>query len=231
MRTSVLRWLSRAAAATTLAVLGISVALVLPLRWIDPPVSAFMLPDLWTAKGNGAVAHRWVPLAHMPEHLLLAVIAAEDQRFAHHHGFDLREIRGAIEERAAGRRVRGASTISQQVAKNLFLWRERSWVRKGLEAWLTALVELTWPKRRILEMYLNFAQFGPRTYGAAAAAERSFRKPVRNLTLHESARLAAVLPNPEAFNAAAPSPRVRTRAEWIERQMWQLGAFYLDAIL
>ena len=211
--------------------LGISVALVLPLRWIDPPVSAFMLPDLWAAKGGNAVAHRWIPIEHMPEHLLLAVIAAEDQRFAHHHGFDLREIRGAIEERAAGRRVRGASTISQQVAKNLFLWRDRSWVRKGLEAWLTALIELAWPKRRILEMYLNFAQFGPRTYGAAAAAERSFRKPLRNLTPQESARLAAVLPNPEAFNAAAPSPRVRARADWVERQMWQLGAFYLNAIL
>ena len=167
----------------------------------------------------------------MPEHLLLAVIAAEDQRFPHHYGFDLREIRDAIEERAAGQRVRGASTISQQVARNLFLWRDRSWVRKGLEAWLTALIEVTWPKRRILEMYLNFAQFGPRTYGAAAAAERSFRKPVRDLTPQESARLAAVLPNPEAFDAAAPSPRVRARADWVERQMGQLGAFYLDAIL
>ncbi|MBP7711478.1 MAG: monofunctional biosynthetic peptidoglycan transglycosylase [Gammaproteobacteria bacterium] len=231
MRTSALRRLGRAAAATTLAVLGASVALVLLLRWVDPPVSAFMLPDLFAGKGGGVVAHRWVPLERMPEHLLLAVIAAEDQRFAHHHGFDLREIRDAIEERAAGQRVRGASTISQQVAKNLFLWRDRSWVRKGLEAWLTALIELAWPKRRILEMYLNFAQFGPRTYGASAAAERSFRKPVRDLTPQESARLAAVLPNPQAFDAAAPSPRVRARADWVERQMGQLGAFYLNAIL
>lgn len=230
-RPSALRRLGRAAAALTLTLLGASVALVLLLRWVNPPVSAFMLPDLFAGKDGPPVAQRWVPLDALPDHLLLAVIAAEDQRFAHHYGFDLHEIREALEERAAGERVRGASTISQQVAKNLFLWRDRSWARKGLEAYFTALIELAWPKRRILEVYLNFAQFGPRTYGAAAATERFFRKPVRTLTLQESARLAAVLPNPEALNAAAPSPYVRSRADWIERQMWQLGAFYLNAIL
>ncbi len=226
-----MRRLARGATRVALGLLALSAALVLALRWVDPPVSAFMLPDLLGSGAATPVAHRWVPLGGMPEHLLLAVIAAEDQRFAQHHGFDLHEIQAAIEERATRDRVRGASTISQQVAKNLFLWRERSWARKGLEAYFTALIELAWPKRRILEVYLNFAQFGPRTYGAAAAAERFFRKPVRALSLQESARLAAVLPNPEQLNPGSPSPYVRARADWIERQMWQLGAFYLNAIL
>jgi monofunctional biosynthetic peptidoglycan transglycosylase len=227
----VLRRAARAAAALVLGALGTSAALVLALRWVDPPVSAFMLPDLFATGASPPVAQQWAALEAMPEHLLLAVIAAEDQRFARHHGFDLQEIRAALEERATRDRVRGASTLSQQVAKNLFLWRDRSWLRKGLEAYFTALIELIWPKRRILEMYLNFAQFGPRTYGAAAAAQRVFRKPVRSLTPQESARLAAVLPNPEQWSAGAPSPYVRSRAEWIERQMWQLGAFYLNEVL
>jgi monofunctional biosynthetic peptidoglycan transglycosylase len=214
-----------------LGLLGTSTVLVLALRWVNPPFSAFMLADLLARDSGPPVEQRWVPLEALPEHLLLAVIAAEDQRFAQHHGFDLREIQTAIEERATRDRVRGASTLSQQLAKNLFLWRDRSWLRKGLEAYFTVLIELTWPKRRILEVYLNFAQFGPRTYGAAAAAERYLRKPVRALTYPESARLAAVLPNPEHLSAAAPSPYVRTRAAWIERQVWQLGASYLDAIL
>lgn len=215
----------------TLGLIGASAALVLVLRWVNPPLSAFMLRDLLSRDAAAPVAQRWVPLDALPEHLLLAVIAAEDQRFAHHYGFDLREIQAALEERATRDRVRGASTISQQVAKNLFLWRDRSWARKGLEAYFTVLIELAWPKRRILEVYLNLAQFGPRTYGAAAAAERFYGKPVRALTLQESARLAAVLPNPDELSAGAPSPYVRSRAEWIERQVWQLGALYLDAIL
>ncbi len=230
-RPSALRRAGRAAMGVVLGLLGASAVFVLALRWVNPPVSAFMLPDLLAADTPPPVAQRWVPIDGMPEHLLLAVIAAEDQRFAQHFGFDFREIQAAIAERATRERARGASTISQQVARNLFLWRDRSWVRKGLEAYFTTLIELTWPKRRILEVYLNFAQFGPRTYGAAAAAERFFRKPVRQLTLQESARLAAVLPNPEQLRAAAPSAYVRSRADWIERQMWQLGAFYLNEVL
>ena len=157
----------------------------------------------------------------------------EDKRFRSHFGVDPVRLTGAMIEGITGSRSRlgGTSTITQQLARNLFLTRERTLVRKVKEAILSVRMERTYSKDQILEMYLNFAQFGPRTYGAAAAAERSFRKAVRDLTPQESARLAAVLPNPEALSAAAPSPRVRSRADWIERQMGQLGAFYLDAIL
>jgi monofunctional biosynthetic peptidoglycan transglycosylase len=181
--------------------------------------------------GEGPVEQHWVPLTALPEHLALAVIAAEDQRFADHHGFDLREIQAALERRDAGEQLRGASTLTQQVARNLFLWRDRSWLRKGLEAYFTVLIEAAWPKGRILEVYLNLAQFGPRVYGAEAAAGRFFGKAARALTPQESARLAAVLPSPEHLRPDRPSPRVRSRAAWIERQMWQIGARSLDGVL
>jgi monofunctional biosynthetic peptidoglycan transglycosylase len=203
--------------------------LVVTMRWINPPVSALMLAELLA--GEGPLEQGWVPIEGLSENLALAVIAAEDQRFAEHHGFDLQAIQAALEEQETRGRLRGASTISQQVAKNLFLWRERSWLRKGLEAYFTALIELAWPKRRILEVYLNLAQFGPRTYGAEAAARRYFGKSARGLSPGEAARLAAVLPSPEHLSPNPPSPYVQSRAAWIERQMWQLGARYLDGIL
>jgi len=221
--------LGRATAAVGVGGLAGSALLVVALRWVDPPVSAFMLRDLLA--DEGPLEQSWVPIDAVSESLALAVIAAEDQRFAEHHGFDLRAIQAALEEQETRQRLRGASTISQQVAKNLFLWRGRSWLRKGLEAYFTGLIELAWPKRRILEVYLNLAQFGPRTYGAEAAARRYFGKPARTLNPREAARLAAVLPSPEHLSPAPPSPYVQSRAAWIERQMWQLGPGYLDGVL
>lgn len=166
---------------------------------------------------------QWLSTERMPEAIRLAVIAAEDQRFAMHPGFDVAAIRAAIAHNEKGGTVRGASTITQQTAKNLFLWSGRSWLRKGLETWYTLLLELTWSKQRILTVYLNIAEFGEGVYGVQAAAQQHFRKPAEALTRHEAALLAAVLPSPVRYSASRPSPYVRERAAWIERQMRQLG--------
>jgi monofunctional biosynthetic peptidoglycan transglycosylase len=192
--------------------------LVLPWRWLDPPTTAFILQ----AKANGhEVQQEWVEWAEISPHLPIAVVAAEDQNFPHHHGFDLESIRSALGEKR--RRQRGASTISQQVAKNLFLWSGRSWIRKGVEAYLAVFVELLWPKRRILEVYLNTAEFGPGVFGAESGAIYSFGRHAAELTARQSALLAAVLPNPKVKSASRPSPQVAERAEWILRQVQQLG--------
>jgi monofunctional biosynthetic peptidoglycan transglycosylase len=150
-------------------------------------------------------------------------VAAEDQKFPHHHGFDVQAIQDAMDEADEGERLRGASTITQQTAKNLFLWGGRSFVRKGLEAYFTVLLELEWPKRRILEVYLNIAEFGDGVYGAEAAANQFFHKPASQLSAHEAALLASVLPNPKKLHAERPSPYVQRHSEWIERQVRQLG--------
>jgi monofunctional biosynthetic peptidoglycan transglycosylase len=176
--------------------------------------------------------YRWVPLEAISPHLALAVVAAEDQRFPEHAGFDLDAIRDAVSDYANGGRLRGASTLTQQVARNLFLWQGRSLVRKGLEAWFTALLEVLWPKRRILETYLNIAEMGPRTFGAEAAAGRYFARPARDLDAEQAALLAAVLPNPVRLRVEAPTVYVRERQAWILRQMRQLGGVgYLRGVL
>jgi monofunctional biosynthetic peptidoglycan transglycosylase len=231
-------WWRRALRALLLAgfafVLG-SVLVVGALRFVAPPGSAFMAARWIEARRAGdaglRIDQRWVPLARIAPDLALAVVAAEDQKFPRHHGFDLDAIGSALAERDAGGRVRGASTISQQVAKNLFLWSGRSWLRKGLEAWFTALIELMWPKSRILEVYLNVAEFGDGIYGAEAAARRHFGRAAADLRRGEAARLAAVLPNPRRLQAARPSRYVLTRQRWIERQMVQLGPGWLDGVL
>ena len=160
---------------------------------------------------------------HISRYAAIAVVAAEDQKFPEHRGFDFKQIDKALADRERGRRVRGASTISQQVAKNLFLWRGQSWFRKGIEAGITVLIEAAWSKQRILEMYLNIAQFGRGTYGVQAASQRFFRKDAARLTQAEAALLAAVLPAPTRFKADAPSSYVRRRQAWIQRQMASLG--------
>lgn len=204
-----------------------SAGTVLAWRWMDPVTTSFILQRKAQAVLDGdrarEVEQRWVDWERISPHMGLAVIASEDQRFARHFGFDLAAIQDAIEEREAGGRVRGASTISQQVAKNLFLWSGRSYVRKGLEAYVTVLIEMFWSKRRILEVYLNVAQFGDKTFGVGAASRRFFGKPASALTSREAALLAAVLPNPVRMQAHDPSPYVKRRARWIQRQMWRLG--------
>ncbi len=163
----------------------------------------------------------------MPKNAALAVIAAEDQRFPDHWGLDIKELQRAIEQNGA----RGASTISQQVAKNLFLWGGRSYVRKGLEAGITLLIEGLWPKQRILEVYLNIAQFGDGVYGLNAASRKYFHADPRKMTRNQCALLAAVLPNPVIYKVAKPSLRVRKQQRWILKQMKQLGGTkYLDRL-
>lgn len=195
-------------------VLLVPPGVVLALRWLPPPITAFMLQS-----PQQPVQYRWVPAAQHPRALREAVIAAEDQKFYTHQGFDFEAIEKALEHNRKSRRVRGASTISQQVAKNLFLWPGRSWLRKGLEVSFTVLIEGLWPKARILEVYLNVAEFGPGIYGAEAAARAFFGKGSATLTPAECAHLAAVLPNPRRWRAASPGPYVQSRVDWILDQI------------
>jgi monofunctional glycosyltransferase len=210
-----------------LAFLVVSVLSVLALRWIDPPFSAFMARSriaAWVSRDHSYVfRHTWVDLTHISPNLPLAVVASEDQKFPEHWGFDVEAIEKAYELNQHSHRVRGASTISQQVAKNLYLWSGRSYFRKGLEAYFTVLIEACWPKRRILEMYLNIAEFGTGTFGAEAASERFFHKPAARLTRSDAATLAAVLPSPEHYSAAVPSRYVLQRRDWILNQMQAVG--------
>jgi monofunctional biosynthetic peptidoglycan transglycosylase len=188
-----------------------------------------MLRERWLHARPRPIQQHWVPWSGISPHLAIAVVAAEDQTFPLHHGFDLESISKALRERRA--RQRGASTISQQLAKNLFLWPGRSFVRKGLEAWLTLLIESLWPKRRILEVYLNLVEFGPGIFGAGAASQQLFDKSPRALTPRDAALLAAVLPNPKRMSAARPSRYVHERAAAIERAVARLGgAGYLAGL-
>ena len=176
------------------------------------------------------VKHDWVPLERISRELQLAVIAAEDQRFPDHNGFDMNAISSALKHNQRSERVRGASTLSQQTAKNLFMWSDRSFLRKGIEAWFTLLMELGWDKSRILEVYLNIVEFGPGIYGAEAAARHYFGKPAARLTRYEASLLAAVLPNPWRYRVKPPSPYVQQRSAWIRRQMGQLGQATLNRV-
>lgn len=206
--------------------LAFNLALVLVFRYVPVPVSALMVQrrlEAWSTDRPYASRHTWVPLEDIAPSLGVAVIAAEDQNFPDHFGFDWKAIEKAVQHNETSRRKRGASTVSQQTAKNLFLWNSRSWTRKGLEAWCTLLLEAGWSKKRILEVYLNIVEFGDGIYGAEAAARTYFGKPARRLTPGECALLAAVLPNPRRFKANAPSEYILGRQAWILGQMRQLG--------
>ncbi len=200
---------------------------MLLMRWWPPVTSAFMMEARADALARGDFSfhlrHTWVDRTRIAPTVQLAVIASEDQKFPFHHGFDFDSIHDALREQEDGIRSRGASTISQQTAKNLFLWGGHSYVRKGFEAWFTALLELCWPKDRILEVYLNSAQFGPDIFGVEAAAQSYFHKHASALTRTEAAQLAAVLPNPLRLHADRPSAYVASRREWILTQMHDLG--------
>jgi monofunctional biosynthetic peptidoglycan transglycosylase len=202
---------------------GIAVFSVLPV-----PFSAVMVERQLGAIFSGNfhyLAHSdWVSMDEMTPWMGLAVIASEDQKFPDHWGFDVSAIEKALAHNERNEsRIRGASTLSQQTAKNLFLWDGRSWVRKGLEAGLTVGIETVWSKKRILTVYLNIAEFGEGVFGVEAASQRYFHKPASKMTMSEAALLAAVLPNPIRFRADAPSGYIRSRQAWILRQMRQLG--------
>jgi monofunctional glycosyltransferase len=217
------RWLLLA----VLAWLVLTVAPVLLLRWIPPLTSAYMLEARLEALRSGERGYRtdyqWVSLERISPHAAIAVIASEDQTFPFNYGFDLQSIRGAVRAAQRGRRLRGASTISQQVARNLFLWPGRSFVRKGIEAYFTVLLEALWPKERVLEVYLNVAQFGQGIYGVEAAARRFYHEPAARLSASQAALLAAVLPNPVHWHVDRPSRFVAWKQQWILAQMRNLG--------
>jgi len=194
-----------------------SVLSVGALRWVRPVTTAFILRE--RVFGDVPVSHEWTPRREISPWAALAVIASEDQLFPEHHGFDLVQIREALSEGSG----RGASTISQQVAKNLYLWPGGGFFRKGIEACLTVLIETLWPKRRILEVYLNVAEFGPGVFGVGEAAHRYYGKEPAALTRSEAARLAAVLPSPGRMSIARPSPYVSRRTTEILLQMERLG--------
>jgi monofunctional biosynthetic peptidoglycan transglycosylase len=209
----------------TIGLAGIAIAGILLFSFLPVPFSAVMAErqiGAWLSGDFRYVAHSdWVEMKNISPWMPLAVIASEDQKFPDHWGFDVQAIQSVLDGEET--RMRGASTLSQQTAKNVFLWDGRSWIRKGLEAGLTVAIETVWTKRRILTVYLNVAEFGEGVFGVEAASQRYFHKPASRLTMAEAALLAAVLPNPIRFRADAPSAYVRQRQQWILRQMRQLG--------
>lgn len=203
-----------------------SSTIIFILRWIPLPTSSFMLQQKFhnlLANNHQTVRYKWVNYKNISPYVAIAVIAEEDQNFPFHFGFDFGQIKKAIAAHEDGRRLRGASTISQQVAKNLFLWSGRSYFRKALEAYITILLELIWGKQRILEVYLNIAQMGKGVFGVQAAAHIYFHESAKHLTRYQAAALAAVLPNPDRYSVTHPSAYIKHRRRWILRQMRSLG--------
>jgi monofunctional biosynthetic peptidoglycan transglycosylase len=209
------RWIAR----LFVLLIALSVVLVALYRFVPPPGTPLMVIR-WIADGAG-IDQKWVPLDRMSLDIQRAVIASEDARFCEHFGFDWLEIERAINEAEQGEKLRGASTITQQTAKNLFLWPGRNLVRKGLEAWFTLLMETLWPKSRILEVYLNVVEWEDGTYGVEAAARRHFRTSASRLTAQQSALLAAVLPNPRVYSTNNPTSFIGGRAATIRARMDQ----------
>lgn len=199
--------------------------ILLLLRFVPPPTTAFML------QSDYPVTQSWVDLDELPTHMALAVVASEDQRFPDHFGVDFTAISNAIEDYGDGEQLRGASTITQQTAKNLFLWPGRSLFRKGLEAGLAMSLETVWGKQRILEVYLNIAEFGRGIYGVEAASRHYFNMSARHLTADQAARLAVLLPNPRHRNPNQLSRELEQRVSWIKRQMKQLSSHHLETIV
>ena len=195
-------------------------------RFADPPGTLTMAAR---SLGGAAIDRRWTPLDQISPHLIRAVIAAEDARFCLHGGIDFEAIDKAVEEAGRGGRLRGASTISQQTAKNAFFWNGGGWARKGGEAWMTLVIETLWPKERIIEVYLNVAEWGDGLFGAEAAAQKRFGKSARDLTAREAALLAAVLPNPHKWRVDPPGPYVRGRAATLRARMDQVRRDGLDS--
>jgi monofunctional biosynthetic peptidoglycan transglycosylase len=205
----------------------LSILLVLLLKWINPPTSSIMTQRkiealvLWNDRQM--IAYEWFSYDDISKQVAIAVIAAEDQNFPFHFGFDFEQIEKALEQHERGRRLRGASTITQQVAKNLFLWEGRSFIRKGLEAYFTVLIELLWSKERILEVYLNIIEMGDMIFGVGAASQIYFKKHPAKLTRSQAALIAATIPNPKRFSARNPSGYIFRRQSWILGQMSSLG--------
>jgi monofunctional biosynthetic peptidoglycan transglycosylase len=203
----------------------LSVVVVFVFKWIPVPITPLMVirnieqTDV-NKKGR---QHDWVPIEAISRHLQLAVICSEDQNFLKHHGFDIEAIEKAYENNKKGKTLKGASTISQQTAKNVFLWPGRSWLRKGLETYFTFLIELIWSKERIMEVYLNSIEMGPGIYGAEAASQYWFKKSASKLSKYEAAAIASILPNPLRYRAHPTTSYIEARKTWIVKQMGYFG--------
>ena len=200
-----------------------SVISVLLLAVLPPVTTAFIVIDNCTNDDKYEIEYQWVSWENISPYVPLAAICAEDQKFTEHFGFDLESIEEAWDERQQGKRYRGASTITQQVAKNLFLWPGKSFFRKGLEAYFTFLIEVFWSKKRILEMYVNIAQFGKGVYGVQAAGQKYFKNDASKIAYYQAALMGAVLPNPIRLKINRPSKYVNERTQWILLQMDQMG--------
>lgn len=207
---------------------GLTILWVLVYKFVPVPYTALMAIRSIEGTDKYETRHDWVPIEEISPSLQLAVICAEDQTFLVHNGFDRQAIEKALENNEKGKKLRGGSTISQQTAKNVFLWPERSWLRKGLEAYFTLLIENLWSKERIIEVYLNSIEMGNGVFGAEAASNFWFKKSAKNLSTENSAALAAILPNPRKYSANPPGPYVARRTQWIVRQMRYYGPFTLE---
>lgn len=197
---------------------------VLAYRWINPPITYLMVSKYMDdEREDASINYNWEDIENISPHLQLAVICSEDQKFVKHNGISWTAIEKAMEDKKKGKKLRGASTITQQVAKNAFLWPGRSWIRKGFEFYFTMLIELYWPKKRILEVYLNIIELGPGVYGAQAAAEQYFKRDASDLSKNQSALMAVVLPNPIKMSLAKPSSYMRKRRGWVTNQMRLFG--------
>ena len=207
---------------------GSTILSVVMYRYVPVHITPLMVIRCFEQKHAGTpltLHHHWVALDEMSPYMPIAVMASEDQLFLQHHGFDLDAIEKAMQRNQQGKKVYGASTISQQTAKNVFLWPGRSWLRKGLEAYFTCLIELIWGKQRIMEVYLNTIEMGPGIYGVGAVAEYHFDKLPQDLTRSNCALVAATLPNPRRFSSLHPSSYMYKRQRWIENQMRNLPPF------
>lgn len=223
MMKKVLKWIGKVLLKVIAGFLLLSIISVILYRFIDPPVTPLMAIRYFEME-EGKLDYQWRDYEDISDHFKLAVIAAEDQKFLNHNGFDLESIEKAIDKASNGGKLRGASTISQQVAKNVFLWPSRSWVRKGFEMYFTFLIELFWSKERILEVYINIVELGKGVYGAQAASQEFFNRDALKITPSQAALLAAVLPRPLKYSARFPSSYVLKRQRWIRRQMQNLGS-------
>lgn len=225
------RWIIRIIAGFII----ISSLVVLLFRWVNPPISSFMMQRSVSAWWNGEdhfeLYYEWTDWDDMSSHIKMAAIASEDQNFADHWGIDFSSIEKALEEYERGQGLRGASTITQQTAKNLFLWSNQSYVRKGIEGYFSLLIELFWPKKRILEVYLNIAEFGDGVYGVQSAADRYFNTTPARLSKSQSALMVTALPSPKRYNLASPSGYMLSRRDWVMQYMDLLGgSYYLDKL-
>jgi monofunctional biosynthetic peptidoglycan transglycosylase len=216
---------------TILWFFAISIGMVIVFKWVPVPVTPLMVIRTVQQVTSGEKVvwkHDWESIDNISKNLQLAVICSEDQNFLNHYGFDMKAIEKAITYNKKGKRTRGASTISQQTAKNVFLWPHRSWVRKGLEAYFTFLIELVWSKERIMEVYLNSIEMGNGVYGAEAAAQHWFKRPAANLRQQEAAAIAAILPSPLRYRANPATNYIQSRKNWISRQMRFFGPLNYD---